>query len=840
MLEPSTFSQLGPYLKLLEMIRQGVLLVDESGKILGLNALAQQQLNYPSEELEGMTIFEVNPHYTLLNWRKLWRRLTGGERVVEQTEFINQQDIVYPVEIETILLSAGKLDVACILVENLLETNRYRDLLDVTAKISRIGCWELDFITQRATFTREAFSLFDLEEKEESFSFEDANRMLRNLFKPEDYDRLLLHSKNAIKQGEAFDIECTILSPMGQKHVLRIKGEPQYSEERASKLYGTLQDISQINSRSENLFIAKFVLEQMRDLIFWIRQDGSIFYANDTACTTLSTTRKQVKASNIWKWVPGLKDGNSWPEYWEQLKSDRTRQQEGTLLTRRSKKIPVELNHHFLTWDSQEFDCLIVRNLAKKKERDALIEMVNFTLNQSSDLIFWTDRHAKIIYYNESVPKELGYSEEFLNKATLFDVNPDLTPASFEQYWAEMADKGIIENEHPYYRSDGSTFFVEAVATYIDYQGQECCCITMRDISQRKEKEQELHRALGEIQALRDKAETQKTYLQEEVTSDYNFNNIISKSTNYHKILKQVAQVADTSSTVLIQGETGTGKELLARAIHGMSERDESPLVKVNCAALPANLIESELFGHEKGAFTGAYQQKVGKFEMADGGTIFLDEVGEMPLELQPKLLRVLQEGEFERVGSPKTHKVDVRVIAATNRDLETMVSEGTFREDLFFRLNVFPINNLPLRERKEDIPLLIQHFLKKYNARSGKQVTKVDEKMVKKLQQYEFPGNIRELENLVERAVIISNGEELDLKSIMPNPRPSAQEMHHFPTLAEIEQQHILEALRRSQGRITGEQGAAKLLGMNGKTLASRMRKWGINRMDFLEKDTI
>jgi len=840
MLEPSTFSQLGPYLKLLEMIRQGVLLVDESGRILGLNALAQQQLNYSSDELEGMTIFEVNPHYTLLNWRKLWRRLTEGERVVEETEFINKQDIVYPVEIETILLSAGKLDVACILVENMLETNRYRDLLDVTTKISRIGCWELDFINQRATFTREAFSLFDLEEEEESFTFEEANRLLHNLFKPEDYDRLLLHSKDAIKKGEPFDMECTIHSPMGQKHVLRIKGEPQYSEERASKLYGTLQDISQINSRSENLFIAKFVLEQMRDLIFWIRQDGSIFYANDSACTTLTTTRKLVKARNIWRWLPEFEEGSNWSEHWENLRQQRTLQSETNLHTRRGKQIPVELNHHFLTWDNQEFDCLIIRNLTKKKERDALIEMVNFTLNQSSDLIFWTDRNGKVIYFNDSVPKELGYSQEFLNQATLFEINPDLTPESFEVYWSEMQQKGRIENEHPYYRSDGSTFYVEAVATYIDYGGQECCCITMRDITARKEKEQELHKALGEIEALRDKAETQKTYLQEEVTSDYNFNNIISKSTNYHTILKQVAQVADTSSTVLIQGETGTGKELLARAIHGMSDRDESPLVKVNCAALPTNLIESELFGHEKGAFTGAYQKKIGKFELADGGTIFLDEVGEMPLELQPKLLRVLQEGEFERVGSPKTKKIDVRVIAATNRDLETMVGEGTFREDLFFRLNVFPIQNLPLRERKDDIPLLIQHFLKKYNARSGKQVTKVDEKMVEKLQRYEFPGNIRELENLVERAVIISNGEELDLESIMPNPRPSAKELHHFPTLAEIEQQHILEALRRCQGKITGDQGAAKLLGMNGKTLASRMRKWGIGRMDFLEKQTI
>jgi transcriptional regulator with GAF, ATPase, and Fis domain len=227
--------------------------------------------------------------------------------------------------------------------------------------------------------------------------------------------------------------------------------------------------------------------------------------------------------------------------------------------------------------------------------------------------------------------------------------------------------------------------------------------------------------------------------------------------------------VADTPSTVLIQGETGTGKELLANAIHQLSRRNKQPLVKVNCAAIQENLAESELFGHEKGAFTGAFQRKIGRFELADGGTLFLDEIGELPLNLQPKLLRVLQEGEFERLGSTRTIKVDVRLITATNRDLRKMVFEKTFREDLYFRLSVFPITNLPLRDRKDDIPLLVKFFVDKFNQKMGKQVKEVSAEDMAALMEYDFPGNIRELENIIERAIILSKGEELQLTYFLP-----------------------------------------------------------------------
>ncbi len=326
--------------------------------------------------------------------------------------------------------------------------------------------------------------------------------------------------------------------------------------------------------------------------------------------------------------------------------------------------------------------------------------------------------------------------------------------------------------------------------------------------------------------------QAQNKYLQEEIKYNHNFEEIVSKSKNFHKILQQIEQVASTDATVLITGESGTGKELLARAIHNISNRSKRPLIKINCANLPANLIESELFGHERGAFTGAMERKIGRFELADGGTIFLDEIGELPIELQAKLLRVLQEGEFERLGNPKTMKVNVRVIAATNRNLEEAITKKEFREDLFYRLNVFPVISPPLRNRKEDIPLLVNHFVKKYEGKMGKVITDIPAKVIDALMLYDWPGNIRELENLVERALILSPGNKLEYGSWIPvtktpgsNGKPPAQK------LDDVEKQHIISVLEKTNWKVSGEKGAAKILGLNPTTLEARMKKMGIQR---------
>jgi formate hydrogenlyase transcriptional activator len=352
--------------------------------------------------------------------------------------------------------------------------------------------------------------------------------------------------------------------------------------------------------------------------------------------------------------------------------------------------------------------------------------------------------------------------------------------------------------------------------------------------------------AFKEIDALKDKLAVEKLYLEEEIRNEFNFEEIIGESAALRKALGQVELAAPANTTVLLRGETGTGKELFARAIHNLSPRQDRTFVKVNCAAIPAGLLESELFGHERGAFTGAISQKVGRFELADKGSIFLDEVGDIPLELQPKLLRVLQEQEFERLGSNRTQSVDVRVVAATNADLGRLVSEKSFRSDLFYRLNVFPIQIPALRERREDIPLLVRYFVQKFSQRFNKTVLYVPTDAMDALTNYAWPGNVRELENLLERAVLLSPGKELrvplgELKSTLSaaNGESPVRESTDTPvtsaaqvaTLEEAERQHILRALRQTQWRVAGPRGAATLLGIKRTTLQARMRKLGIRR---------
>lgn len=343
---------------------------------------------------------------------------------------------------------------------------------------------------------------------------------------------------------------------------------------------------------------------------------------------------------------------------------------------------------------------------------------------------------------------------------------------------------------------------------------------------QRKKSEQALHQAYSEIKTLKDQLQIECGYLREEIELNFAHSEIIGQSNSLKQILKLVEQVAATDASVLIQGETGTGKELLARAVHNLSPRKSRAMVKVNCAALPATLVENELFGRERGAYTGASTKQVGRFEVANGTTIFLDEISELPLELQSKLLRVIQEGQFERIGSHKTISVDVRIIAATNRNLAQSVRDGEFRNDLFYRLNVFPIEVAPLRERREDIPLLVWHFVKKFEQTLGKTVERIPEAGMESLRNYDWPGNIRELRNVVERSMILNNDRILQFDlSLMTNQGISSM------TLQELEKKHILETLQKTGWRVRGKHGAAELLGLKPTTLDARIKKLGIPR---------
>ena len=471
--------------------------------------------------------------------------------------------------------------------------------------------------------------------------------------------------------------------------------------------------------------------------------------------------------------------------------------------------------------------------IAEKKYRT----VADFTY----DWEYWATVDGSLEYVSPSCERISGYPPmDFLETPSLFkDILVPEDRDIWERHFNDSRrDPMPREVQFRIQRRDGQVRWIEHNCQPVtDHEG----CLQgfragNRDITDRKLAEVDLRNAYADIEKLKNQLEAETAYLQEEIKLEHNFESIIGNSAALKYVLYKVEQVAAADTTVLVLGESGTGKELIARAIHNNSPRAGRPLVKVNCATLPAHLIESELFGHERGAFTGAQSRQLGRFEVADGTSIFLDEIGELPMELQTKLLRVLQEGEFERLGSAHTIKVDVRVIAATNRDLEGEVRRGRFREDLFYRLNVFPITVPPLRQRADDIPLLTHFFVERASKRLGKSIEHISERTVQKLQSYAWPGNVRELENVIERAVINSSGSKLHLADGL-NGSLHKTEPSPLKTLQEVEKNHILQVLEFTSWRIDGDKGAALILEMNPSTLRSRMRKLGIKKTGIKKK---
>jgi len=476
--------------------------------------------------------------------------------------------------------------------------------------------------------------------------------------------------------------------------------------------------------------------------------------------------------------------------------------------------------------------------LARRRHEESLMQaeakyrtVADFTY----DWEYWANVDDSLEYVSPSCERISGYTlrDFFDNPSLIKDVIvPEDRGLWDSHYHDSRQEPKPREIQFRIQRQDGQIRWIEHNCQPVtDRQGRlQGFRVGNRDITTRKLAEIDLRRAYAEIEQMKKQLEAETAYLQEEIKLEHNFENIIGNSAALKYVLFKVEQVADADTAVLVLGETGTGKELIARAIHKNSPRGVRPLVKVNCATLPSHLIESELFGHERGAFTGAQARQLGRFEVADGTSIFLDEIGELPLELQIKLLRVLQDGEFERLGSARTIKVDVRVIAATNRNLEEEVRKGRFREDLFYRLDVFPITVPPLRQRIEDIPLLAQFFVEKASKRLGKSIKNISESTMQKLKDYSWPGNVRELENVIERAVISSSGPKLRLADDLDSPAGN-QMTPPLKSMQEIEKDHILRMLRFANWRIEGPKGAAMILDMNPSTLRSRMRKFGIQK---------
>ena len=472
---------------------------------------------------------------------------------------------------------------------------------------------------------------------------------------------------------------------------------------------------------------------------------------------------------------------------------------------------------------------------------------------------------GRILRCNETYCRITGYPLSELIKLSFTELT---YPEDRQRDWeifsrAAQGEWPFYYNEKRYTRKDGSIIWVRLNAAFVrDSKGQAIRTVAIcEDITERKKMEEALQQAhdklehqvaertaelvaameeaekrkqiaeaaLSQIKKLKDQLEAERAYLIEEIKLENNHETIIGQSDGFKYVLYKAEQIAGSDTTVLVLGETGTGKELVARAIHRLSLRKNRAMVKVNCAALPSNLIESELFGHEKGAFTGAHSKRIGRFEVANGATLFLDEIGELPLELQPKLLRVLQDGEFERLGGSRTIKVDVRIIAATNRNLEEEVRKGRFRKDLWYRLNVFPITTPPLRDRMGDVPLLVDFYVNKISKRLGKTIAFIPASVMNALQDYHWPGNVRELENVLERAVINSSGPKLRLVDELKKPYKS---LGISPkTLGEVERDYIVQTLEKAHWKVGGKNSAAEILGLDRSTLRARMRKLDIQK---------
>ncbi len=483
---------------------------------------------------------------------------------------------------------------------------------------------------------------------------------------------------------------------------------------------------------------------------------------------------------------------------------------------------------------------VIFRDVSKLSQAEASVARLQrrneLLLAAAGEGICGFDCEGNVTFINPTAAAMLAWNGRELNGQRIHDIFGRDEPKAEEYCPVHNIVNGkqrFEVSDKRFWRKDGTSFPVDFISTpIIENDRLQGVVVVFRDISERKLAEQKLKTALAEIKQLQNRLQAENVYLQEQINLNHHFADILGQSPVLQAVLRQVEQVAPADTTVLILGETGTGKELFARALHNLSRRRDRPLVKVNCAALPANLIESELFGHEKGSFTGATARRTGRFELADQGTIFLDEIGELPLELQAKLLRVLQEGEIERLGESKTRKIDTRVLAATHRDLRQMVADGRFREDLYYRLSVFPLTLPPLRERKNDISLLVQCFISKYTQKTGKTISHIPQKAMQNLLDYPWPGNVRELENVIERAVILSSAGTLQIPELRHPVNHHARKPQDLQSLAAIEKAHIIKVLEHTEWRIAGEQGAATILQMHPNTLRSRISKLGIRRV--------
>jgi PAS domain S-box-containing protein len=581
------------------------------------------------------------------------------------------------------------------------------------------------------------------------------------------------------------------------------------------------------------------LLEKVKLLVAGLDRDGNINYVNPHFCEISGYQANEILGKNFTYLIPEKNRPTLLNTFNAGMTGDLTSQIQASLLTKAGKMRQIVWSNALL-YDAidqisgilsigEDITQLILskEQLVDEKERT---DIILSSLNTGLVLL---DPEMTVTWANAKI-REMFPDENLVGRKCYAVAENSTTPCEGCQAVLTFTDGEVHERE--FLNLHNKRWYQVIALPVKDDTGKVVSVLeASTDIDERKRTEEARDEALKELKTLKNRLEEENIYLKTEIRDARLFTNIIGKSNTLVYVLSRVKEVAQSDVTVMVQGETGTGKELISLAIHEKSKRAEKPFIKVNCAALPSSLVESELFGHERGAFTGAEKLRKGRFELADGGTLFLDEISELPLENQSKLLRVLQDGQFERVGGTPTLKVDVRVICATNHDLNEEVAKGRFRPDLFYRLNVYPITVPPLRKRREDIPLLVEHFIPQIASRIGKHIDQITPQMMEVLMAYDWPGNVRELRNVLERAIITSTDSVLRLPSeffqTTVKQLEKVDDMENPSTLEDVERNHILTVLRTTDWRISGPNGAAKMLGLNPSTLRSRLKKLGIQR---------